>query len=315
MFAAYRPSTQRSYASAQALYEDFYEESELAGDPWPASDAAILAFVSDCNKRKLQQDTISQYVAAIRSKNTLLGPVGPDQVALALRGVGNQRVAEAPPKPSKPAWEAAWVVRAAELLSASLRSRTQVPKLPDLQAYAVTIVGFLFALRSQSVASVNSDHLKFEGDAFHLVVEVYKDKGVPKPKSVMLSAPATQQPFRALFDFLDYMHRLVPERKENFLVSEFIAKSDEPSRAVDRAMDHVLSLLKIDHPMRTQQKSHALRRGAAIAMLAVGVDVDKRRLWGGWKSHESMKPYVAGYEFAKPTAEQRSCFSWMLGAE
>ena len=312
MAKSLRESTQRSYTRATDLFRRFHLETNQPSTPFPLDHKVLLEFVAWCSGRKVASDTIAQYVSAVRHEDKLRAQPTREHVEMAIRGVANLRIAEQGPKEPGAAWESQWVCQAAELASRLILSRSQIP-LRDIQALLCSIVGFLFALRSASIASIDASHLTYNGGVLVLQEHVRKAHGPQAIRTLKIPVPATAQPFHAVFDFLFYMGQRHPNVSESFLVSEYPAS--EPSKSVDHALDRTLSLLSVPTPMTTQQKSHALRRGAAVAMLSIGVPTLKSLSWGGWANDSSMKTYVSGRTFVACSQSDQNCFGWMLQSQ
>ena len=90
-------------------------------------------------------------------------------------------------------------------------------------------------------------------------------------------------------------------------------RGTQPASFVTRALQRVLPLavdsVRLD--ASATLSSHALRRGAAVSMHALGVQTQRTMEWAGWTSQHSMDLYIRGRASVAPLPSDYVCFGWM----
>ena len=88
----------------------------------------------------------------------------------------------------------------------------------------------------------------------------------------------------------------------------------QPSSFVTRALTRLLPLVtdrsRLDSSLSLS--SHALRRGAAVSMQALGVSIHRILDWADWSSPRSMATYVRGRVNVATLPSDSVSFGWMV---
>lgn len=304
---AQKPSTQKSYSAAIGMYKKFWLATAQAGNLFPSSSKSLLYFSAWLSKRGILKQTIQQYLSAIRNEDARLGFGDQSkQLDMLLRGVDNVRTAERGPRQAKPAWEASWVIQAQDMLMHRLQSGSS--QLRDVQALATVVFGFLFAQRASSTVAIRRQDVQCTSAYLQVSEGLRKTK---KERIVHTFKVPTQQCSlaKAIMAYTLFMKRRYAHIDEHYLLSEWF-KQGNPSASVNTALQRARELLGL--PSVNTQQSHALRRGAAATMFALGVPMQRILSWGGWESEKSMRPYIKDRVWTTLSADHGRCFSWML---
>lgn len=291
---------------AVGMYEKFRREARMQGDAFPLENDSLLLFVAWLSKRGVRRSTIAQYLSAIRHENERLASDNPERVIeLALKGVENLRAQQRSPAEVRPAWSSRWVFEAADLLEKMMKSRN--PNVADMQALAASLFGFLFAQRSDTTLDVRQRDVKIEHGMliFHEWTRKTKQQRSMRKFEIPIHSCAVAA---TIAKFTKYMTRNRSRSEEPMLLSLW-QMSASSSKVLDCALRRVRELLNL--PREDSQASHALRRGAACAMFAVGVPIERILSWGGWATEHSLRPYLKDRVWTPPTEHDIKCFGWM----
>ena len=223
-----------------------------------------------------------------------------------LKAIGNRRAAQQRSVPLKPTWSAETVIKAAKLLNILLFAKK--PDLADIQSVLISIIGFVFALRAGSLASLRLKDLQLAGNNIVLALHTYKTKGIRQVAEFTVPWKSCE-PLQPVRDFILKAKHF--RLHDNSYLLPQSGSSPRPSTQVTQAMRRVCQLLRLPVPEGNQ--SHALRRGAASAMVAAGVPAERILSWGMWSTHESMKPYVKQSVWETDSEILQRCFGWMSG--
>ena len=121
------------------------------------------------------------------------------------------------------------------------------------------------------------------------------------------------KPMKQVCDFIETSRLKYYKDDNEFLLSSWPGRR-VPAKQVTAVILRVRELLQL--PSIPNNQSHMLRRGAAIAMNACGVPLQRILSWGVWKDYNSLKPYIERREWSVRTSSQDQCFGWMkLGVE
>ena len=304
---AMKPDTRNTYSSHVGMYRKIWQETDQLGDAFPVEESKLAEFAIYLDKsRGLKRSSIAQYISAVRNHNVAHVQHGSEAVSLILRAISNRQVQQQGSIPLKPVWDASNVVAASTMLSTLVASNSKQDS--DMRALATSIVGFVFALRARSLVSVRVGDLQFEDDTLNFTLRAYKTKAVEVESKYVVPWKECK-PLHAVRKYLARRNKFNIS-SNSFLISDNTS-SLRAATQVNRALNRVRELLKLGEVQ--QQQSHALRRGAARAMIAIGVPLPRILSWGRWKNETSLQPYIEGRAWSMSTHDDSKCFEWMKG--
>jgi hypothetical protein len=308
LVAAKRSSTQTAYAGALRVFDKFWSESETGAPVFPVSNAVELRFVAWLSSsHPVQASTAAQYLSAVRSHGMLCATtVSEAHVSLAVKGLSLLRPSRTKAD-IKPTFLATSVIAAAHQLIVCLMDPN--PNLRDCQSLAAVVVGFLFASRASTLCSIRPVDFSLIGSSLVLCESYRKSKDLMMPRTMQL-VMGPGSPAWAISSYVSYVRLHQPGLVEQSLVS--LHRHASPAARIDSCLVDVSRLTKSLFATTAPCSSHALRRGGAVSMLAVGVPLSKICEWGHWAGEASVRPYIAGRAFQQPTPADRVCFDWML---
>lgn len=304
---AFKEDTRKSYSSHVGMFRKFWKETKQRGQPFPLQESKLLEFAIYLDQvRGILHTSAAQYISAVRAHNTFFLQPGKEQIKSVLKGMANRNAAKRRGVPLKPTWSAETVIKATEKLHALLNAKQ--PSLADIQSILISILGFVFALRASSLASLRLKDLQVVGNNITLTLHTYKTKGVRD--EVQFTVPwRACKPLQAVRQFL------LKAKQFCFSNNSYLIPPHEgasrPSVQVSRALRRVCELLKLPVPVGNQ--SHALRRGAASAMISAGVASPRIQSWGMWGSEHAMKPYIEQSTWQESSEFLEPIFGWMCG--
>lgn len=306
--ASKKPSTRVAYDAALRVFQQFWSTLGLDYAPFPLSRETELRFVSWLShEHPVQSSTVQQYLSAIRSHGELISPtVTIEHVSQAIKGMA-QTAASGKASVLAPTWLAAWVVAAGHKLVSLIASAA--PSMIDCQSLAAVIIGFLFLSRSSTICEIRPCDFTMVGDSLVLCENYRKSKEVPVPRTLQLVV-TPGSPQAALKSYLLFCEARHPLLWSVSVVSLHV--NAKPSPRVDACIRFACRQVKLVHPEVEVMSSHSLRRGGAVSMLAVGVPLTMIREWGHWKGESSIRPYIEGRAFQRPTPSDVLCFGWMV---
>jgi len=307
--AAKRLSTQTAYASALKVFDLFWARAGIGGSPFPLSHATELRFVTWLSvEHPVRSSTAAQYLSAVRSHSMLSSsPVSAEHVSLAVKGMANlEAVCE--PKPVKQTWLASYVMGAASKLLVLLAAPS--PPLVECQALVASIVGFLFLSRASTVCAIRPVDFSVVGATLLFCERYRKSKQVPSPRTLQLRLDSSS-PAWSVVEYCSFLRKHHPDLIEQSIISFF--PQAYPAARVDACLGVACRLLGDDGPGLHPWSSHALRRGGAVSMLAVGVPLIKICEWGHWSGESSIRPYIVDRAFQCPSPADLVCFEWLVG--
>lgn len=303
---AMKPDTRQTYSSHVGMYRKFWEETRQRGDAFPIKDVKLAEFAIYLDKyRGLRRASIAQYISAVRNYNMTHTQPGSETVGLVLRAISNRQSQQQGGIPLKPAWDSSSVIAAATLLNKLVKQSSS--RVSDMQSLAASIVGFVFVLRARSLVSVRHGDLQFEGDVLKFTLRVYKTKKAEVESNYTVPWKECE-PLRALKQYLSSRNKF-NNSNNLFLISNSSTSSLRAATQVNQALERVRDLLNLGK--EEQQQSHALRRGAARAMIAIEVPLPRILSWGRWKNEASLQPYIEGRAWSMSTRDDSKCFGWM----
>eukprot|EP00042_Codosiga_hollandica_P046932 m.501794 g.501794 ORF g.501794 m.501794 type:complete len:231 (-) comp57333_c0_seq26:639-1331(-) len=144
------------------------------GEPFPVDDGKLMEFSVYLHEvRQIRSSSIKQYISAVKYHNSITQNSDAQALSLLLKGITTRQVETHGGTELKPIWEAGHVLEASDKLTALAKSRS--PSLEDCQALAASIIGFLFALRARSLASVCLRDLESDKSNFKLTVRASRN--------------------------------------------------------------------------------------------------------------------------------------------
>jgi hypothetical protein len=169
---------------------------------------------------------------------------------------------------------------------------------------AAVVFCFLFMLRASTLVSVKAADLSVVNEQLRFTEHVRKSKKPQRPRQFVV--PLRDSPLaRALARFIQA--RGFPIL--NSTTSPFAFGPGTPAKLLDAYIRDVIPVWASEH---SKQLSHSLRRGAAVAAHALGVNVERILSIGGWSSSDSLRPYLTDRVWTSATREDSDCFAWML---
>jgi len=149
--------------------------------------------------------------------------------------------------------------------------------------------------------------LKFEGDVLKFTLRAYKTKKAEVESNYTVPWKECE-PLRELKQYLSTRSKF-DNSNNSFLISNSSTSSLRAATQVNQTLERVRDLLNLGKEER--QQSHALRRGAARAMIAIDVPLPRILSWGRWKNEASLQPYIEGRAWSMSTRDDSKCFEWM----
>jgi integrase len=174
---------------------------------------------------------------------------------------------------------------------------------------ALVVVSFLFCLRADSVCSIRRSHVIVSESTLVLNLTKFKTKKIQEMKQLVVPLSAVLA--GVVRDYLGWWDRRgLPDSS---LFGFEVQRGTQPASFVTRALQRVLPLAVSSARLDTSAtlSSHALRRGAAVSMHALGVQTQRMMEWAGWSSQHSMDPYIRGRASVAPLPSDYVCFGWM----
>ena len=203
-------------------------------------------------------------------------------------------------------------IRAQELFSLSIHvAANQTSGL--LRAFAMAAIGTSCLLRASSIMTLATTDLRLicsrNNEAVSIAVTVRFRKGqsvLSQPLSMLMSTPKESIPNSP--NWVDLVWRFVRSRPAgSFLFSDGAPAAEPASANRSRAAVRVapagaagvvtsaVRALYSDASLSFAEAgltSHLYRRGGASMAAAIGVDLDKLAVRGGWASAKTMRPYL-----------------------
>lgn len=289
------------------MFREFWRETDQAGEPFPLRPEKLSEFaIYLATVRHVGAESVKQHISAVKHFDTLHNGDVQRRLQLVIKAIANDQVNVKGPKPPQPAWSPEAVIKATNMLAKVVRGQASM-EIMDAQALIVSIIGFLYAQRATSIADMKLSDLKLDPKSLTFVQQRTKSKQAYKLSEFKIPI-ANCKPARVVREFLLKLQKS-PEKlhPDSELLSHW--PKTEPSQRVGAALARARSILNLPEAQGLQ--SHALRRGAAIAMLAVGVPEIRILSWGGWKETNCLQPYTLGREWTETSGASEECFGWM----
>jgi hypothetical protein len=308
---AERPTTKSAYSRIVAEYSSFAMQDAPGANPFPVSEERICRYATVLAQRNLKMSSLRQYLSAIANNNKKLGH-GDFSSFLRLqalvKGVGQRQVSQdggalAP----KPVFLSSWALVLAQWL--------QDQEVNDnSRMIASVLAGYLFASRAATIAEIRVGDMPTEDGRLFLRERARKSKQLQSMRQLFIPIDRCA-PAGALSRFLIKLRASGVSAQEQLVGWE---NPSAPAVCVKKALQQALLVLRAGQVVPSQEESlvfkasHCLRRGAAVAMMAIGVHQERRLSWGGWSTDEAGRTYVRERAFAEGSAADGQCFGWML---
>ena len=162
---------------------------------------------------------------------------------------------------------------------------------------------------------IRRDDVKVVEGRIRLRLTTYKKKGVSTPKEQSL--PLTSGFGGALSAYIAWYDKGCSDGPKSTR-SLFGLDLEDPKRSatmVSEALERAYAMAAplSDAPQASPvTQSHALRRGAAVCMYALGIQINRICAWGGWKTAGSLDTYIRGRDTSLPSDTDRICYGWMV---
>ena len=267
----------------------------------------MSTFIVSLQHADLKCSTIRSYSSAITSKNQLLGFSVSDQVQLQLdqlfRGIENVATETQGPARVRPAMSSVDILQLCSVLDSMEWSAT-TRELTSM--YAAVIFGFLFALRASSLVAVRHCDIILQSDKLGFN-EIKRKSKSPQTTRSAYAPLQSCVPARTLHKYLTWLlsQHIVPSQS----VFGFTSVGS-PHRLVGVAIELASNVFAAEPTDKLT--SHCLRRGAAVAMFALGVPIQRILSWGAWASEDSVRPYIKDRAWSAASDADKLCFAWML---
>ena len=270
---------------------------------------SLSTFAVVLQEQRLKVQTVRAYVSAVLAVEKLsfssIDQQLTEQLTRLFQGIANVSAEQHGVPELKPAVSAKDVISIAEKLPAIQDQR--------LQSMAAAIVlGFLFALRASTLVAIKLADITVAPESLVLHETTRKSRAPRATRRLevptRLCAPAAA--LRTYFS--NVQSRCARSKWSSVPAFAFVPPTVTETQAqlVNHALQHVYTRLGLHRP-DTDLTSHALRRGAAVSMLAVGVPMPRILSWGAWQSEASVRPYLQGRAWQHATPQDRLCFQHM----
>ena len=294
--AAARPSTRRNYERVQLTYQNFCDSMSIPA--YPVTFGSISVFVAKLVEQQLRPVSIKSYVSAVLKENTRrqhsVDMFFDNNLHELLRGVENHHISLNGPAPLKLIVTSQQVVQCMETLTDLANADVRTAKM-------AAIFGFMFASRASTILAVRVGDVCERGGVLHFTERLRKSKNVQTLRQ--LDIPIGRCSLAG--SILQYCNW----RKKHASDSEVLFPLRKAASGLDgTVMTNAMNLAFSDTAVLS---SHALRRGAAVSMFAIGVPLPRILAWGGWASEESIKPYLDGRQWLQATTYDVQVFGWM----
>lgn len=257
--------------------------------------------------------TIAQNLSAIYESAVRLGEAVEPTVklwaGLCVKGAYNLRAQQVGPPPLRGLTPPEVVLGIARSLVDSISSRNSVDD-PLIRAQGLVVITFLFCLRADSVCAVQREHVVVSPADVTLMVTKFKGRTAQYTKELVVPLSAVlAQAVRTYVQWWDSLG--APPTSSLF---GFMPSRGEPSKFLTASLRLALPTSGCLGALRAQASltSHSLRRGAAVCLYALRVPEHVIMEWAGWKSLNSMSPYIRGRVFLTPTEFDFRSFGWLL---
>lgn len=193
------------------------------------------------------------------------------------------------------------IVRMAKALKIQCRSNAVLQQ----QELAATVFGFLFCLRADTISNVNMEHLEASTSRLTFHEWVRKSKNLPRERKA--SIPVIKcLPSQSLVAYMDWLH------KTDQFHPGMPLFGDKNSQSSGQWMsDMVETACKCIGAPSKSMTSHGLRRGAAIAMNSLRINIMTLMGWGVWANPASVSTYLRGYTVLDASDDDQLCFGWL----
>ena len=172
------------------------------------------------------------------------------------------------------------------------------------------MLGFLFALRAQTVVSIRLCDVVLRQD--HLELREYIRKSRRPQQARTLSINITHcDPAKRLYQYFKGVQArvgTVEQTQPAFAFVSSLPTTMAPAGCINHAIQEVFSKLNLSSSDDMRMTSHSLRRGAAVSMHTLDVPLSRILNWGAWASMISFKPYIQGRVWTQASKEDHICF-------
>lgn len=268
----------------------------------PVSWESLATFVAAGHQSGLRPHTIMTYVSAVLAEEKMRSGEVPaalqHRLSRLYQGLANTTVEREGPE-LRGAVSARDVVLMASKLD-QLENRTA-------SMAAAVVFGFLFALRAATIAAATLDDIDIPHGRLVFLETTRKSRATRAVRHVEIDTTRCK-PAAHLWSYFKRLKDKCKNAHQRTPAFEYLAGAGrrEPER-LSSAIKSVYASLQL--PYTRALTSHAIRRGAAVSMHAVGVSLPRILSWGAWQSHDSYKPYIANRAWQAASLEDKWCFA------
>jgi integrase len=275
----------------------------MAVQAYPVSKSAIAVYIAFLVDNGVQAQSIPAYLSAIFKRQTLEGtPIDAtvqDYAHLLTKGAANQQVSR-----RGPAQKEIISANTCKIMAECLLQQCSSLQVKQQRELAAVIFGFLFALRADTICSVMPGDVILRDKNIIFTERKWKSKQVQRQRT--RTSPVQGKMASAIAKYINWT-----SSSSSFETSLFGFRQQGASAAkVVSYINIAATTAKIKHN-QTISTAHALRRGAAVSMSAVGVPSVRLCDWGGWAGEASVRPYLKDHPWTTPTPDDFDAFGWM----
>lgn len=302
-----RPTTRRNYARIHSTYVSHCHS--LGYQPHPVSWQSLASFAVVLRDQQLKPQTIRAYISSVLAVEKLsfrtVPPELMEHLTRLFQGIDNNSVETHGVPALRPAISARDVATIASKILSMRNSRTQ-------SMAAAVVLGFLFALRASTIVAIKLADIVVAPESL-VLLETTRKSRTPRTTRRLEVPTRLCAPAATLWTYFSQVQsKRARDSWSSVPAFAFVPPTATTAQAqlVSTAMERVYAELGLQMP-DSALTSHALRRGAAVSMHAVGVPLPRLLSWGAWQAEASVRPYLQGRAWQPATAYDRMFFQHM----